>query len=98
MGEQTKAPELMAKRASRSKAPELMAERASTSKVPELMAERASTSKAPELMAEQTSTSKTFVRTVPSITLMKILLRILTRTRPGDTGEKKVTHYTVGGT
>ena len=39
----------------RTKAPELMAERASTSKAPELMAERASTSKAPELMDEQTN-------------------------------------------
>ena len=80
------------------KTSELMAVRASTSKTSELMAVRASTSKAPELTAEQTSTSKTFVRTVPSITLIKILLNILTKTRPGDTGEKKVTHYTVGGT
>ena len=78
------------------KTSELMAVRASTSKTSELMAVRASTSKAPELTAEQTSTSKTFVRTVPSITLIKILLKILTKTRPGDTGEKKVTHYTVG--
>ena len=80
------------------KTSELMAVRASTSKTSELMAVRASTSKAPELTAEQTSTSKTFVRTVPSITLIKILLKFLTKTRPGDTGEKKVTHYTVGGT
>ena len=79
------------------KTSELMAVRASTSKTSELMAVRASTSKAPELTAEQTSTSKTFVRTVPSITLIKILLKILTKTRPGDTGEKKLSHYTVGG-
>ena len=79
------------------KTSELMAVRASTSKTSELMAVRASTSKAPELTAEQTSTSKTFVHTVPSITLIK-MLKILTKTRPGDTGEKKVTHYTVGGT
>ena len=80
------------------KTSELMAVRASTSKTSELMAVRASTSKAPELTAEQTSTSKTFVRTVLSITLIKILLKNLSKTRPGDTGEKKVTHYTVGGT
>ena len=79
------------------KTSELMAVRASTSKTSELMAVRASTSKAPELTAEQTSTSKTFVRTVPSITLIKILLKFLTKTRPGDTSEKKVTHYTMGG-
>ena len=83
------------------KTSELMAVRASTSKTSktsELMAMRASTSKAPELTAEQTSTSKTFVHTVLSITLIKILLKILTKTRPGDTGKKKVSHYTVGGT
>ena len=79
------------------KTSELMAVRASTSKTSELMAVRASTSKAPELTAEQTSTSKTFVCTVPSITLIEILLNIL-KTRPGDTDEKKATHYTVGGT
>ena len=39
----------------RTKAPELMAERASTLKAPELMAERAPTSKAPELMDEWTN-------------------------------------------
>ena len=79
------------------KTSELVAVRASTSKTSELMAVRASTSKAPELTAEQTSMPKTFVRTrrtVPSITLIKILLKILTKTRPGDTGEKKG----VGGT
>ena len=80
------------------KTSELMAVRASTSKTSELMAARASMSKAPELTAEQTSTSKTFVRYVLSITIIKILLKFLTKMRPGDTGEKKVTHYTVGGT
>ena len=80
------------------KTSELIAVRASTSKMSELIAMRAATSKAPELTAEQISTSKTFVRTVPSIILIKFLLKILTKTRPGDTGETTVTHYTVGGT
>ena len=94
----SKTSELTAERACTSKTPELMAKRASTSKAPKLVVERASTSKAPELTAGQTSTPKTFVRTVPSITLIKILLKFLTKTRPGDTGEKKLSHYTVGGT
>ena len=51
MGERTKAPELMAERASTSKAPELMAERASTSKASELMDERTNGILTPNLVS-----------------------------------------------
>ena len=55
----------------RTKAPKLMAERASTSKAPELMAERASTSKAPELMDERTNSVVT--RNLVSYVILRYL-------------------------